>query len=198
MATKGVRGLLDIIASGAVAPAGVFEHMAQHMVRQVTGIAGQVSLQHKAQCLNLAAIVEAAVEPVRAVGRERHLALPKCVERGFELLFGQAIGETAARTAAIQAKHQAGHFRCAAMFVGPQVQPAMVAMHPAANPLNRRAFRAPDQRAIRKQPHRPALVARHGRLHRAEQLFVSELRPQIEPRRVSQIQKSRFNGAHGE
>jgi hypothetical protein len=28
-------------------------------------------------------------------------------------------------------------------------------------------------------------------------LFVSELRPQIEPRRVSQIQKSRFNGCHG-
>ncbi|MNL41933.1 hypothetical protein D3C87_1643640 [compost metagenome] len=95
--------------------------MAQHMIRQVAGIAGQVPLQYESQRLNLAAIFKTAVEPVRAIGRERHLALPKGIQRSLELIFGQTIGEAAARTAAIQAEHQARHFRRAAMFVGPQI-----------------------------------------------------------------------------
>ncbi|MNI47084.1 hypothetical protein D3C73_1015830 [compost metagenome] len=198
MATQGVRGLLDIIASGAVTPASVFEHVAQHVIRQVASVAGQMPLQNESQRLNLVAVFKSAVEPVRAIGREWHLSFPQRIQRSVQLLFRQAVGEPAAGAAAIQAKHQAGHFRRAAMFVGPQVQTTMVAMHATANPLHRRALRSPDQRAVGEQPHRAALVARHGRLHRAEQLFVRELRPQIEPRRVSQVQDRRFNGAHGE
>ncbi|MNO95537.1 hypothetical protein D3C76_871820 [compost metagenome] len=188
MATQGVRGLLDIIASGAVTPASVFEHVAQHVIRQVAGVAGQVPLQDESQCLNLIAVLESAIEPVWTIGREWHFSFPQCIQRSVQLLLRQAVGKPAARAAAIQTKDEARHFRRAAMFVGPQVQTAMVAMYASANPFDRRALRPPDQRPVGEQPYRAALVARHGRLHRAEQLFVSELRPQIELRRVSQIQ----------
>ena len=84
------------------------------------------------------------------------------------------------------------------MLVGPQIQAAVITVNSRAHPFGRRTFRAPDQRTIGKQPHRPTLMPGHGGLHRAHQLFVSELRPKIEPRRVSQLQKIGFNGGHGE
>nr|GFD59741.1 hypothetical protein [Tanacetum cinerariifolium] len=58
MAAQGGDGLFDVIQGRAVAAAGAGQNLAEQVVGQVARIAGQVALQHEAQRLNLAAVIE--------------------------------------------------------------------------------------------------------------------------------------------
>ena len=139
-------------------------------------------LQHKAQRLHLGAIAQPAVEPMRPIGRVRHLTLPQGHERVVQVAFIQPVGKATAGPATVQAEYQPGGFRGAAMLMRPQVEPPVITMYACALALHRIALGAPDQRAIGKQPHRPTRVPRHGRLHGVEQLFVRMLLTKVECR----------------
>ncbi|MOA24259.1 hypothetical protein D3C78_1449320 [compost metagenome] len=163
------------------------QHTLQDAGRQRAGVARQVPFQHEAQRLHPAAVVQPAAQPFRTVGGVGHLALPEGEQVGFEVFLRQPVGEAGAGTAAIQAEHQPGHVRRAAVGQRPQVEAAVIAMHPRAARFGHREFRTPDQRAIGEQPHRPAAMLGHADLHRGAQLFRAEMFRRPQRRRIHQI-----------
>ncbi|MNN20349.1 hypothetical protein D3C81_1336260 [compost metagenome] len=196
MAAQRADGLLDIVACRAVTPAGAGQDMAQQVIGQVTGITGQMPLQHEAQCLDLGPVIEATTEPMWPVGGIRHFTLPERQQRRLQRFVRQAIGEATAGTAPIESKHQARALRRTTMLMRPEVQAAMIAMHPCATTLDSRTCRAPYQRAIGKQPDRPAFMQAHGSFDRTLQLLMRQLRPEIQCWRVDPIQTCIFACRH--
>ncbi|MNN56614.1 hypothetical protein D3C81_1715540 [compost metagenome] len=143
--------------------------------------------QDEAEGAHAAAVVEAATQPFRTVRGVGHLALPEGEQVGVEVVVGQPVGEPGAGAATVEAEHQTGHFRGTAMGQRPQVEAAMIAMHPRTARLGHREFRTPDQRAIGEQPHRPAAMLGHADLHRGAQLFRAEMFRRPQRRRIHQI-----------
>ncbi|MNT47378.1 hypothetical protein D3C72_1840870 [compost metagenome] len=130
------------------------------------------------------------------VSRVRHLALPQSQQGIFQAFVWQAVGKAAAGAATVKAEDQPRALRSPPVLVRPQVKAAMVTMHPGAPTLGGVAFRAPDQRAVGKQPDRTTLMAGHGVLNRKLKLLARQLLSEVEQRRIGHIQGCSFNCRH--
>ena len=99
-----------------------------------------------------------AGQPARAIGARHHLAAPEHLEDRPHVAGGDLEGHPTATAASIQAEHQAGIVRRAAMIVRPQAKGPVIAAHRRQPPLAPGKAGMPDQGTVGKDPEIIAAV----------------------------------------
>jgi hypothetical protein len=172
-----------IIERRPISPRGTPKHGFHNVIRQLARIRGDIPPHHKSKRIDAPPIGKHARQPRRTIRTHRHFTSPERFQMGHRAVSGKPERNPTARSATVQREHQPRLLRRPAIHPRPQIQPAMIAMHPRPQRLDSRQTGIPDQRAVTEQPQVALAIPVSQRAIERRAQFIVRQQPRFAERR---------------